>query len=576
MKQKKLSLVFLGAVLCCALVLIPVICSILYFNTAVSRRLEDHARETVSFYLDQLTDNISVTLDTLRNSIYYLMSDDGTQRLMRHPNMATPGERLTVEEGLSRTFFIRNGLDAVTGIYLVKNETQYLSVLRSGIYSGTSNRILGVFRDCGDANSARELYTNPNYPGYCYFIVDYLDLDSMQPLGKIIMELDAEALVNASPIDNLYQQAEVMLVSTGGYDLNQSSDAFTQAAAGKEPGYLEVNGQKYYHASRNLSPFRAHIGVFVPSSEIFEAAHTTTKIYIIFAIIILFITLAIGFGAVYLVFKPLRQMLHRLDRLGAGELSVRMDATPYRETQHLAYAFNHMADRLNALFDENYQKGLLLRDAEFNLLESQIRPHFIFNVLELINMRCLEAGENDICHLVTNLAQLIRVNITQRLKQTISFQDELRYVRYYLELQKERFGTALQYFIDLEDPIILQYYLPKLTIQPLVENGIVHGLENKRGGGTIRVGIWEEEDAVCIRVSDDGIGFDPSLVKLENTDETTHHNHIAIANINRRIQLLYGRMYGLHISSSPGHGTDITVTLPIDTGSSEQRSEQEC
>lgn len=573
--KKKLSLKLIAAVLCCALVIVPVLCSIIYFSTAVSARLENTARETVSFYMDQFAEHSGSILDTLRNSIYYLMSDDRTQSIMRRDDMPDQLERLAVEEGLGRAFFVGNQLDpsVVTGIYLVKNGQQYLSVLRSGIFQGTANRILSVYEECGDINSARELYTLPDHPNYCYFIVDYLDLETMRTLGKVIIELDVAHLVNASYIDTIYQQAAVLLRSTDGRVISGPEDeAFAAVAIDAGEGYLDIGGKSYYHASRSLAPSHVQVDIFVPESEIFETTNQTVKVYIFFTAVVLLITLAIGVCVLYLVYKPLRQMLQQIDRLATGDLTARMDETPYRETERMAETFNDMADRLEELFDEVYEKGLLLRDAEFNLLESQIRPHFIFNVLELINMRCLAAGENGICHTVSNLAQLLRANITHKHEQTISLQEELRYVRYYLELQKERFEEKLQYSIDLEDPAMLGYSLPKLTIQPLVENSIVHGLENKRGGGTVRIRIWEEEDEICIRVSDDGIGFDPSLVNLEiseSADASTRHNHVALANINRRIQLLYGRQYGMQIHSSPGAGTEILLTLPIDHGTTD-------
>jgi len=187
----------------------------------------------------------------------------------------------------------------------------------------------------------------------------------------------------------------------------------------------------------------------------------------------------------------------------------------------------------------------------------------------LINMKCLAAKQSDICHIVSNLAQLLRSNITHKYEQTITFEDELRYVRYYLELQKERFENKLNYSIDLEDDSILKYYLPKLTIQPLVENSIVHGLENKREGGWVRISIWEETDAVCVRIRDDGIGFDISAIDWDSAgkdDTDTAHNHIALPNISRRIQILYGQPYGMNITSQIGKGTEILLTLPVDLG----------
>lgn len=577
MAAKKPSLTLLALVLCCALVLVPVLCSILYFSTSVSRRLEKTARETVSFYIGQLAGQTSATLETLRGSIYYLMSDDRIRRMMRSPEDASQSERLAIEEGLSRAFFLGNQLDqsTVTGIYLVKDRTHYLSVLRSGLYLGTASRVMQVYDALGAQNSARDLYVEPSYPDYCYMIVDYFDLLTMKPLGKIFIELKVSGLVDTTYLDAIYRRAVVVLRTNDGRILSGQDTAFVRSLAASDSEYVTVGQETYYHATRSLAPSRATIDIFVPRSEIFEATRETIKVYIFFALFVLLLTLAVGTAAVYLLYKPLRQILHKIDRLATGDLTVRMDETPYRETDHMSAAFNNMADRLEALFSEVYEQGVLLRDAEFKLLESQIRPHFIFNVLELINIRCLEAGEHGICHMVSNLAQLLRANILHKHAQTISLQEELRYVRYYLELQKERFGDSLSFSIDLEDPDILHYALPKLTIQPLVENSIVHGLEPQRGGGTVRISIWEEEDAVCIRITDDGVGFDTAQISLDPDADTRHH-HVALVNIARRIQLLYGKHYGLQIQSAQGQGTEITVTLPAQPGHPTERGESGC
>lgn len=566
MPRKKISLTVIGIVLCCALVLIPMLSSILYFSTSIAHQLEENTHQTASFYINQLTEQASDVLRTLHGCIYYLMSDRNAQAIMSNPHEATPAERLVVEEGLNRAFFVGDRLEqnTVTGIYLVKNSEQYLSVLRSGIYLGTSMRINQVYHTFQNKNSARDLYVHPDYPDYCYLIVDYFELDRMSPLGKIIIELNLSGLLDTNYLTSIYPQASVMLRTTDGRILSTPSETFADVLQNNTSNFVDSNGKAYYHDCRKISPSHVLIDVFIPHSEIFKASNNAIKVYIFFAFVVLLITLAIGLLTIYFLSKPLRQMLSKIDRLSTGDLSVRMDPTPYQETERMSTTFNNMADRLELLFDEVYEQGILLRDAEFKLLESQIRPHFIFNVLEQINMRCMEAGQNHICHMVSNLAQLLRANITYRHAQTIPFREELRYVRYYLELQKERFGDSLSYSIDLEDPSILDYLLPKLTIQPLVENSIVHGLEPKRGGGTVQIGIWEDEDAVYIRVSDDGVGFDPALADLEpaKDDSSSQHNHIALTNISRRIQLLYGSPYGLHIVSAPMQGTEITVTLP--------------
>ena len=118
--------------------------------------------------------------------------------------------------------------------------------------------------------------------------------------------------------------------------------------------------------------------------------------------------------------------------------------------------------------------------------------------------------------------------------------------------------------IIYEDEDILHCLVPRLTIQPLVENAVVHGLEPRRGLGSVMVRLWEEDSSVCVRVEDDGVGFDPAEVDLEKAQEAGRHNHIALPNILRRLNLLYGDQASLTIRSHPGSGTQIMLALPID------------
>ena len=142
--------------------------------------------------------------------------------------------------------------------------------------------------------------------------------------------------------------------------------------------------------------------------------------------------------------------------------------------------------------------------------------------------------------------------------QKITFEQELGYVHYYLDLQRERFGEKLSYSVEYEDEDLLRYLVPRLTIQPLVENAIVHGLEPRRGLGSVAVRLWEETQNICVRIEDDGVGFDPENLDLAREVESAgQHNHIALTNVLRRLHLLYGDRADLQIRSKPGQGTTV-------------------
>lgn len=561
--KKKPSLTLLCLLLCCLFVFMPSVCASFYFYRTVSVEMENNAHETVDLYLDHTQESVGAVLDTLRNGIYYLMSDPTVQGYMRAENPLDQLARYHIQEQFSRVLFLGTALEqkSMTSIYLVRGDREFIPVQQSGIYRGTNDRMRGVYDQLQAFNSARELYLMPGDSEHSYLLTDYLDLNTMRPIGKIIIELQTAALIDTSYIDSVYSGAEVFLSRTDGQVLYRGGSMESPADI---PGEYSAN---FYHQSRRMAPYGLRLDVFVPKEDIVRSLWDTVALYVGFTAAVLLLTLVIASLVYRRQLRPLRSMVDTMDRMATGDLSARMEPTPYRETELMSSAFNKMADHLGDLFEEVYTKGLLLKQAELGMLESQIQPHFIFNVLEVINVRCMAAGQYELCRVVSNLANLLRANVSNRGQQKITLEEELRYVRYYLELQKERYGENLCYEIELESQDLLRYYLPKLTIQPLVENSVVHGLENKRGGGSVRISVWEEEDEIDIRVWDDGVGFDTASLFQDGADEPTdRHNHIALPNVHRRIQLLCGQAYGLRVTSSPGNGTTVLVNLPLDCG----------
>ena len=525
MAKRKISLIGLVVVMICVLVFAPVVTAGIYFIHTVSGQLQHTASETVSMYLNEFTDRTDRMMETLRDGVYYLTSDSAAQQMMSSSKPLTQIQILQLEQNFSRTFSLGDSLnpDVVSAIYLIKND-QYVPVYGGNYYLNTSWRVRQMYQTHEDCNSARTLYTHYAIIGYAYMIVDFVDLNTMQPLGKIIVELNIDKLLSTLSLNQLYPSTVVIFSGAQGKRIGSlQTDLFRE----------NEDMNKWYHASSSLRKSRERVDIYIPNAEILAGVRQSTRVYFLVCAAILILALLLAATCLILLLRPLRQMLHTIGSIGSGDFSVRMDETPYTETTAISHAFN---------------------------------------ILELINVRCMVAGQPAICTTVQNLAQLLRASVVNHGKQIITLQEELDSVKYYLALQKERFEEKLQYTVDVEDDKLLGCYLPKLTIQPLIENSIVHGLEPKRHGGWVRVSIWEEEDAVYIRVYDDGVGFDPSAIPQPGSDDK-HHTHVALHNIERRFQLLYGEPYGMSIKSEPGHGTSIVLTLPIITAPPEKEKD---
>ncbi|MBO4395670.1 MAG: sensor histidine kinase [Eubacterium sp.] len=218
----------------------------------------------------------------------------------------------------------------------------------------------------------------------------------------------------------------------------------------------------------------------------------------------------------------------------------------------------------NKLLRQVQQEQVQLRKAEFLVLQSQINPHFLYNTLDAITWLA-ESGEHDtVVHMVDSLSGFFRASLNQG-KDIVSVSEEVRHIRSYLEIQKIRYQDILEYSIDIPDEFA-DVKIPKITIQPLVENALYHGIKNKRGGGTIAITAETDGEDILIRVTDDGVGMNAERLKQVraaiNEQATEETGVYGLYNVNERIRLHFGDSYGIMIESEEGVGTRSVIRLP--------------
>ena len=221
-----------------------------------------------------------------------------------------------------------------------------------------------------------------------------------------------------------------------------------------------------------------------------------------------------------------------------------------------------------------YRLEMELKKSEIVNLQSQINPHFLYNTLEVIRSEAVLNKDEDAAEMAEALANYFRYNISKR-KDVVTLGEELDNIDNYINIQKKRFGKRIAYEVHYhsEEVLARKAMMPKLTLQPLVENSIYHGIEKKAGGGTVAVHVTLTNERLIVQVEDDGPGMDiKTLEEVErrmrgenlpkNTERSYRHGGIAIANIHQRIQMMYGKAYGLAFSSTENVGTEAEVTLP--------------
>ena len=261
---------------------------------------------------------------------------------------------------------------------------------------------------------------------------------------------------------------------------------------------------------------------------------------------------------------PITRISRVTNQVAKGNLSVRAAAESGAEARMLSDSLNAMIDKINELLDQVTTEQIRLRKAEFELLQAQINPHFLYNTLDTIVWLAEAGDQKRVVSMVDNLSDFFRTSLNQG-KDIISIREELAHVRSYLEIQQVRYQDILRYEITVPEDLY-EYKIPKITIQPLVENALYHGIKNKRGQGTITITGERSENGFVLYVRDNGIGMTQErlnevragIQKLSYTGKEIY----GLYNVNERIRLNFGETYGISIESTYGEGTCVSISLP--------------
>ncbi len=235
---------------------------------------------------------------------------------------------------------------------------------------------------------------------------------------------------------------------------------------------------------------------------------------------------------------------------------------------------SEILERLRFRLDESATEGALKTEAELHALQNQINPHFLYNTLEMIRSSALRQGNQDVAEMVESLALQFRYCINNQ-GELGTLQQELDHVHNYLLIQRYRFGNRIRYDERLpeDDPLLMNCKLPILTLQPIIENALIHGITPKVEGGCITLRVRRSAMRLYISVEDDGIGIPEAELKAMRQrlqddlpvpqNGSRHSSGIAMSNVNRRIHLYFGKNYGVQVTSTLGVGTNVTLVLPV-------------
>ena len=260
--------------------------------------------------------------------------------------------------------------------------------------------------------------------------------------------------------------------------------------------------------------------------------------------------------------QPVSLLDKAMAKVKKGDLSIRIRTNRQDELGRLTESFNQMTGDLQKYLDDTVQKQKDLNKTTLKLYQTQLNPHFLYNTLDSIHWLAVKNRDYAVGEQLEALSAIFR-HVLNRGEECVTIASEVEFIRNYMAIMESRFGRRVKIQIQTE-PGLEQVLIPKLIIQPLVENGILHGLEPKKEGGTILITIEVQGDNLVIAVEDDGVGADEAEITEKMKNRESGKDTFALKNIDDRIKLRYGSAYGLCFESKPGKGTRVLVMMPLE------------
>ena len=261
--------------------------------------------------------------------------------------------------------------------------------------------------------------------------------------------------------------------------------------------------------------------------------------------------------------NPRKRLDGSVREIESGNLDVEIVPSGSYEVEHLGKSIKNMLGRIKVLMSDLVAEHNAKRKSEFDTLQSQINPHFLYNTLDIIVWMIENENSDKAVNIVTALAKFFRISLSKG-KNIITVKDEVEHVRNYLMIQNMRFKNRFEYSIDVDEKV-LSYSSLKLMLQPLVENAIYHGMEFMDGDGEIDVKVFKEDNSLYFTITDNGLGMSEDMVETLLSKDfvpSKKGSGIGVKNVNERIKLYFGSEYGLKVESEPDEGTKITIHLP--------------
>ncbi|NOU96387.1 HAMP domain-containing protein [Paenibacillus sp. LMG 31456] len=562
-----------------------------------SQQLKSNAYANIYDTVSQTKNYLNDRLELLLSAVVDLSKDpDLTQILIRADDPGfeqQPNDYIVLKKAFDQ-IYSKDYYDMVDSVVLWYNEGT-IAIQRTDYMAHESNFQAGPYLNRAASGSSTIFWNNLHQRDISYIsesgsnvasVFQWIGRDRANPQGVYLVNIKEQFFRKILLSPRISDNGSLLLVSPDGvmrfkpvseqFEIDEKQLQSDLLEAPGLFGRLDMksrNGSKMVVIYDTIGANRWKIAALFPEDELLRKVNYIK--YMNFLVILGAILFAIIFSTLLAnyITKPIRHLTHQVNRIEEGNLNVLFKQWPQQEMTVLNKGLKEMVERIKALIRQVEEEQDTKRRIEISLLHSQIQPHFLYNTLFSIK-QLYDMGETkDASKMITALSTFFRISLSKG-DEVITIASELEQIQTYLFIQQMRYGKAFSYEIDV-DPDILPCSIVKLTLQPIVENAIYHGLKLKPEQGLIRISGYTDDEDIYFFVEENGVGMTPEKLKEITeglSDGSQTKTGFGTVNVHKRLQMYYGDGYGLQYQSELGKGTLITIKIrrvpgqPISTG----------
>lgn len=473
-----------------------------------------------------------------------------------------------------------NGRPVVDRIYLFRKQGDYLPVFYYALVpedEEKSNRTVEeIWKGyCAEAQNRAGFAAHFYRYGDTLFLACPILDEGMEEQGSLIFGINSETISMIMEQIGNYEGAFWVIYTEAGDILENFPEDTIPAGEdwkdiSRSAPYIGRAGTEEYRLYNKDLCLGLRVAFGIPENHAVRMLYDSIAVYGAGIILVMFMGIfSFGIFTVKMT-RPIEEVNQKMRSVRQRDFDARLPDYDSREFHEISLGFNQMTKEIDHLIHEVYEKQILVKEMELRFLQTQMNPHFMFNVLNALGLQAKIDGNEELSRKIAAFSQLIQAKIYRSDTEKVQIRQEMEYVKYYLEIQNFRYGDSLTYSVNIEEGLE-EYYIPKLCIQLVVENAVVHGLEPKMGNGSVRVVIARKDGDIQITVKDDGVGFGTGgevALPLGAPEADSLHNRVGLNNADSIIKLMYGKEYGIRIFSVKNEGTEVKMLLPADTGES--------